>query len=384
MSAVSIVKCSKIDNVSALKKSLIKSTKLVGGLESHLGRRDRVLLKPNVLFSSSYESGAITNPYLVEALIDILRDFGIRDITIGEGSIVGKSTVDSFKDCGYKDLAGKKDVKLVDFKKDEFIPVGNSSAKIFKIIHIPKTVLYSDFIINIPVMKTHDSFPATLGLKNMKGIIREKDKKKFHLLDLAQCVVDLNLIALPHLTIIDGTVGMEGLGPLYGDPVNLGLMVSSFDTVAADAVGAKIMGIKPEAIKYLKLAVEHGLGSIKEIEVVGEKIRDVKRKFKIITIKSEDYQKFGAEIRESGTCSGCMHTLETYLSKLNSKNKMEEVKDCIFLLGQKTKLKQGKGKKVIKFGSCTKNLGVENSIYIPGCPPHMDVIRGKIKEKDKI
>lgn len=207
-----------------------------------------------------YKSGGITNPMVVEAVIGLLRDFGIKKITIGEGSVVGENSTRSLASCGLDKIAEKERVNLIDLKKDTFIPMGISSGKAFRILKIPREVAEADAIINIPVLKTHDMFPVSLGLKNMKGVIHENDKQRFHSLDLAQCIVDLNKLVLPRLTIIDGTIGMEGLGPVYGSPANMGIIITSYDTVAADSVGSAVMGIGPMETNYMKLASEQGLG----------------------------------------------------------------------------------------------------------------------------
>ncbi|MEM3004269.1 MAG: hypothetical protein QXK96_03120 [Candidatus Bathyarchaeia archaeon] len=75
---------------------------------------------------------------------------------------------------------------------------------------------------------------------------------------------------------------LEGMGPFHGDPVNLGLVVVGDNAAAADAVMSSIMGYDPKKIKHLKLASAKGVGPINldEIEVVGERIEDVRRKFK--------------------------------------------------------------------------------------------------------
>lgn len=382
MSIVSIVKCKKIDNIESIKSYLSESIYLLGGLESKLHRDDRVLIKPNILAAKSYKTGATTNPYIIEALIDILRTYGIKKIVIGEGAIVGENTSNAFKKCGIDKIAERKNVDLVDLKRDKFVPMSISNGKIIRIINIPEIVINSDLIINIPVMKTHDSFPATLGLKNMKGVIQERDKKRFHLLGLAQCIVDLNKIVLPHITIVDGTVGMEGLGPLYGDPVNFGLIISSFDTVSADAISAYIMGINPYSIEYIKLAAEQGLGigKISKIKTLGRRKNKVRRKFKRVGFESSEFEKYEIRILESGACSGCVHTLESCLFKLKKENKISSIKGYTFLMGSSVKIPAGIDGNIIKFGTCTRILPEKKGYYIPGCPPHMDTIREVIKK----
>lgn len=383
MKDVSIVRCPEISDPGKIKEILKQAIALIGGLNSRLLRSDSVLIKPNILSDQDFKTGATTNPYLIEAVIDLLRDFGIKKITIAEGSIVGKNTDIAFKKCGIDRLAVRKKVKLSDLKKDEFIPIGISGGRILRILKLPKSFIDSDFVINIPVIKTHDSFPATLGLKNMKGIIRENDKRRFHLLGLAQCIVDLNKIAMPHLTILDGTVGMEGIGPLSGEPAGLRAIIASYDTVAADATAARVMGIDPVSIKYLRLASEQGLGPVKEKEITvrGERIKDVQKSFRQAEIDLDRFKEYGIEVIDDGACSGCRHTNETFLLKSESRGDIENIRGCTFIMGQNAKAPKDHKGKVFNFGSCTKKVECEGSVYIPGCPPHMDIIREALKRK---
>ncbi len=385
MSEVSIARCLKADDVSSLKKELSASIELLGGFKSRILKGDSVLIKPNVLAPMSYETGATTNPFLVEALIDLLQEYGIKKITIGEGAAVGLKTDESFEAAGWYRLAEKKGVKIIDFKKEEFIPMSVPEGKVFRILYAPKALIEADIIINVPVMKTHDSFPATLGLKNMKGALREKDKKRFHLLNLSQCIVDLNKLLLPHITIEDGTVGMEGYGPMFGIPANLGVIISSYDTVAADAVAALVMGFEPDSIEYIKLAAEQGLGcaNISDIAVLGLSIKDVQKKFETASLEEEELKKYNVRIIDGGGCSGCRITLESFIFRMQRDKLLENIKDYTFLLGQTVEVPKDITGPVVKYGACTKVMDIgaisQELLYVQGCPPHPDTTSIYIK-----
>lgn len=243
--------------------------------------------------------------------------------------------------------------------------------KVFHRIKLPRVLLEADVVINIPVMKTHDVFPATLGLKNLKGVIQEIDKKRFHKWGLAQAIVDLGRVALPDLTIEDGTVGMEGLGPTHGEPVNLGALVASRDTLAADAVAATIMGIESLEIEYLKLAAETGLGrtELSKIEIVGEKLNDLIRPFKQIKLDLDDYRHQGILIFEKGDCSGCRSTMESLLATMDKGGNLDLLKGWTILFGQSVSLPGDHAGELLNIGTCTGKYK-DKGHYIPGCPPH--------------
>ena len=85
-SEVSIVRCKKINSLVDVRAAICKSLDLIGGLESAFRRGDQIFIKPNILMPMDYKSGAVTNPFAIETLIDTLREIGIRKIIIGEGA----------------------------------------------------------------------------------------------------------------------------------------------------------------------------------------------------------------------------------------------------------------------------------------------------------
>ncbi len=376
---VSIVRCRETENVEAIKGSLEEAFRLIGGITTVLRKGDRVVIKPNLLLPVPYTSGATTNPFVVEALIDLLGDIGVKKVVIAEGAVVGEKTEKCFSVCGYEALAERKKVPLINLKKDEFIPLGLSSGKMFRILRLPKTIVDADAVIDVPVLKTHDCFPVSLGLKNMKGVIHERDKQKFHLLDLAQCIVDLNKLVLPRITLIDGTVGMEGMGPVYGIPAEAGVLLASFDCVACDAVGSAFMGIDPYETSYIALAEEQGLGiaDLGKIEVRGETLEKAGRKFKRISLEgildSEDFRKHHVRLLDRGGCSGCRSVLTAIISDLYDKKQVHRIADSTILLGQNIspeEMDRIEGR-VICFGACTRHVKRNGDLFLFGCPPHI-------------
>lgn len=369
---VSIVKCDKIHDYQSVKKAVKHSLQLIGGLDSLVSAGDRVLIKPNLIAPYHYRTGVTTNLFVIRALCALAKEAGARKISIADSSAVGHKTEEVFAVTGLKELSTKIGVDLIDFKKAKTVYMGIANGKIFKRIKIPEAFMEADVIINAPVMKTHDVFPATLGLKNMKGVLQEKDKKRFHKWGLAQSIVDLNKLVLPQLTVLDGTVCMEGMGPTHGTPVNLGIIISSFDTVAADSVAATVMGIAPSKIEYIRLAFEQGLGcaDLSRIEVLGLGIEKVKRPFKQVKLDFEFWREKGIEIYEKGACSGCRNTVAAFIADLEkNKDELELLKGYTLIFGQNIRLPDKYEGRLVNIGLCTRKFRVKDE-YIPGCPPH--------------
>jgi uncharacterized protein (DUF362 family) len=367
---VSITKSDSADEFDDVNKAVSDSLKLIGGLETFITSGLSVLIKPNVLYTMKYESGAVTNPNVVRSICRLAKNAGARKITIAESSVIGCNTQDAFDASGYTELAREEKVELIDLKKAKTLYMGIPNGVIFRRMEIPEIIFKADVIINVPVMKTHDMLPVTLGLKNMKGVIKDKDKKRFHVWGLAQSIIDINKLVLPQLTVIDGTVAMEGLGPVHGTPVNLGVIISSFDTVAADTVAASVMGIDPANVEYIQLAAKQGLGcaDLSEIEVSGLSIEQVKRPFQLLSLDIEKYaREYGIRFHESVGCSGCRQTIETLLNNY-MKGNLDLLKDYTVIYGQTVKPPKKVEGKLLNFGTCTRKYKNQGD-YIPGCPP---------------
>lgn len=371
---VALVRAASYDSVAGIKANVKRACDLVGGLESLIMPGDTVLIKPNLVQPYPYTTGATTNPFLVEALVELCREARAKRIVVADGSCVGASTAEAFEKCGYTELARRQNCELVDFTKCDFTYVVNPLAKKMKRIRIPDEFIRANVVIDVPVMKTHDALEVSLGLKNMKGLLQTSDKKRFHKWGLAQSIVDLNQIARPDLTIIDGTVAMEGSGPTSGDPVNLGLLVASKDVVAADTVACEIMGFSLAEVDYIRMAGEAGLGcaDLGEIDVLGESLEDVRRPFSRNSIDPELLERYGIELECHDACSGCANAIASFLGSLSRRGKLGDMRDTILLYGQSVEelpAERTRGKRVIRVGTCTRGLvGYEN--YLPGCPPY--------------
>ncbi|MCK5676619.1 MAG: DUF362 domain-containing protein [Verrucomicrobia bacterium] len=187
----------------------------------------RVLLKPNAGRLASENSGVVTNSQVVAAAIDAFREAG-AEMSIGESPIVGIKTMEAYEECGLAVMARERECPLInmDERKPEIVPVPDGCA--IDSIKLCANVQDFDFIVSIPVMKMHMHTVATLSVKNMKGCLWRRSKVDLHMLpptpghendkSLNVAIADMATILRPHLAIIDGTVGMEGLGPSAAKP----------------------------------------------------------------------------------------------------------------------------------------------------------------------
>jgi uncharacterized protein (DUF362 family) len=179
-----------------------------------------------------------------------------------------------------KEMCNRNGVECMNLRyvKDKVkLTIPNGEA--LKSITVPRLVTESA-IISAAKLKTHSSTGVTLGMKNMFGLLPDKNKGKYHLKGISKVIVDINTVLKPTLTVVDGFVGMEGSGPVDGEPVQMNLIIAGTDTVATDATACRVMGIDPHEIKHIRKAHEKGLGNIDDIQVLGEKLETVTRPFK--------------------------------------------------------------------------------------------------------
>lgn len=289
-SSVSIVRCPNYDEGKVLS-ALRQSIDLIGGIQAFVNKGSRVLLKPNLLYGKSPEKAVTTHPSILRGMIQIVREAGGVPF-IGDSPSVG-SLMKTAEKAGIKAVADEMKCPLVEFNKPVLPP--KRKGKIFKQLEIDQTVLEVDVIINLPKFKTHSLTLLTLGVKNLFGCIPGPRKALWHLKagedrkTFAQILVDVYQIIHPSLTILDGIVGMEGNGPNSGQPIPLGLILASGDSLSLDQIVCDLLGVSRESLLTNRVAFEQGLGK-DGIEVVGEKVEDVRiPHFQFPTLSQPDW-----------------------------------------------------------------------------------------------
>ena len=372
LSCVSIVKAEK----SMVETAVRKAVELSGGLTEKVTPQSTVLIKPNVYGAFASGSGLVTDARVVEATVKLVQEAHPRRIVIGEGSSVGydapdlrgKDTQKAFKKSGMDKVAHRLDVELVDLNQDEQVEVSPGGARVMKKFKVARTAFESNFIISVPVLKTHIRTDITCSLKNMKGVLPGLEKRRSHRVGLDRAIVDLNRVVKPHFTIVDAITCMEGTWSYPEDTVKLNLIVAAEDPVSVDAVCASIMKLNVKKVLHIELAEEQKLGiaDLDSIQVRGEDISSVAREFRLYNRAFRERFK-DLMIVEKDTCSGCMGELVSMLIYLDKAGYKEKLRELTLVMGTPLRVPEDTRKKVI-VGKCAKNFQDEG-LYVPGCPP---------------
>ena len=275
--SVSIVKI-KYDLDIAVEEAL----HLINDL--NVNETSKILIKPNMMAVAYPYLGVTTNPKTVSAVIRYLIKKGAKkeNIVIAGQSIYGP-VEDALKKTGIGSLCKNFGINFIDIAKSEFIEKEFEGLK----VKIMKEIFDKDLIINIPVLKTHLMFGISGAFENMSRLVAPDDILKMEKLakeskiDLNDAIAKLHKILPKYVTISDGSIGMEGNGPLNGAPSFLKYILASKDPVANDAVFQEL-GLFLRKPRYLEIAHKLGLGedNIENIEVVGNEIKAVAREIK--------------------------------------------------------------------------------------------------------
>jgi len=379
MPKVSIVKGPGSPDSSAVFGMVRRAVGLVGGMDGIVEEGDTVALKPNIVTGRLSGPGATTNPRVVEALIKLALGAGAGRILVVEGSGYGSPTGEAFVLSGIREAAERNGAEVVDVDEDELVEVEVPDPLVLSRVSVSKRFHEADVRVNVPVMKTHDQMLMTLGMKNLKGVIPKPQKRLFHRVGLAKAVVDLNKAVPVDLTVVDAVHAMEGLGPSFGDIIEMDVVMASADIYSLDVVGAWVMGFSPDEVEYLKLASEQGLVSLEGagIEVVGEPIGVVARIFKRPPMELTPQE--GVTIIEKGACSACRGTIRSVFYDLEQMGLLAEVRHLLILVGPQAELPESLGQRPLVMGICLRGLEGEGR-YVLGCPPNNDEMIEAIRE----
>ncbi len=240
---------------------------------------ESVLIKVNFITVETWDSGATTDPIVVEAIIKRLKDLPVQ-VYVVESDATMTNADKAFEFTGMKEMCERYGIQCLNLRhiKDR-VKIDIPSGETLKSIKVPRIVTESA-VISAAKLKTHWSTKVTLGMKNMFGLLPDKFKGKYHARGISKVIVDINTVLKPSLTVIDGFVGMEGRGPSGGTPVKMDLIVAGKDVVATDATASRVMGFDPMEVAHIRKAYEKGLGNINDIELLGAKLEDVTRVFK--------------------------------------------------------------------------------------------------------
>ena len=345
-----------------MTKRLLAQSGLAELLPSGMDSDPLIAIKPNLVTPSPASFGATTHPEVVAGIIEFLQERGCRNIVIAEGSWVGDKTAEAFEYCGYNALAREYGVTLTDMQKEKAIHYDCAGQQ----LSICRCVKDWDFLINVPVLKGHCQTHITCALKNLKGLIPNDEKRRFHRMELHKPIAHLNAGIRQDFIVIDHICGdlsfEEG-----GDPVTRNCVMAAADPVLTDSYVCSLLGYSIEEVPYIGMAEALGVGSsdlsaLRLITCEGEPYED---------LPSRSLLDVSYAVDEVDSCSACYGVLIPALERLREEGLLDKLPAAI-AIGQGHRGKTG----ILGVGSCTAGF----DFCVKGCPPKEEDIYSQLKE----
>ena len=389
---------------SGSPSSLKEAIELCSGFEN-LDKTARVLIKPNlVTWDDEYKIapfGVFTTTRLVEDMVILLKDYGCKDISIGEGSVEfkkGVGTMKAFAGLGYNRLVKKYNIKLIDFNTGEFRVIKLKDSRTF---HLAREALESDFLIDFPVLKTHAQSKVSLGLKNLKGCLKTSSKKLCHQANpgLEYSFTFVADYLKPSLTVVDGIYALERGALHFGNAYRKDIIIASRDILAADMVAAKTVGFDPgDIIHFVEYGKRHNKSLIlDDYEIKGALLADHIKPLKWDWGWTKDntgpsvFEKFGitgtaVPKYDETLCSGCSPFANMVNILVLSAFQGRFLAKVEILNGKMMQARPGYDKTVL-IGDCIikanrENAHIQKAIKVKGCPPDPGKVIAALKDAE--
>ncbi len=245
-------------NPEAIVQAAIKA---LGGMERFVKKGNDVIIKPNICVAyHTFEYAATTNPEVVAALVKLCLVAGAKRVRVMDqpfGGTAEQAYQISGISTAVKAAGGEMEIMSAMKFREVPIPSGRDITK----WQVYGEVLDTDVLINVPIAKHHNLGRLTLGMKNLMGLV--KDRNQFHF-NLGQRVADLTSLLRPQLTVVDAVRILTNHGPTGGSLDDVKLMntvIASHDIVATDAYAATLFGLTANDIPAIRAAMEMGLGT---------------------------------------------------------------------------------------------------------------------------
>jgi len=230
----------------------------MGGIGAFIKPGMKVVVKPNIAWNSAPERAHNTNPHLVEAVVRMCVRRGARVLVFDRSVSSAQLT---YQNSGIADAARRAgaSVEYIDSRKFRKVKVPgglyNSDLSVYG------DMIDADFVINMPIAKTHGSSTLTLSMKNLMGVLG--GRRGFFHADIHNSIVDFAKAIRVDLNIIDATRILTAHGPNGGDLKDVKetrTIIMGRNMVTVDAYAVTLFNRRPDSIKFIAIAGREGMG----------------------------------------------------------------------------------------------------------------------------
>lgn len=237
---------------ASLRASIEGLLARMGGAEQLIGRNQKIILKPNLVAAAARERNVLTDPAVVEAVIQICQDLGCT-VRVSDSRVIG-SARNIAESNGILDVCKKHGVEFVEFLKSTDKTVEGRTWGIAEELN------WADRVINLPKLKGHSQLYYTGAVKNLFGCVSGKRKFMRHMVlgdkghNFGAMLLDVAAIVAPCVSIMDGIGAHAGRGPVRGNPVHVGLLAGAVNPLAMDMAVLNWLKGDLERVSFVRAA----------------------------------------------------------------------------------------------------------------------------------
>ncbi len=232
----------------------------MGGMGRFVKKGQTVVVKPNIGWNAPPERAANTNPRLVRRIIEHCLQAGAKEVYVFDHTC--DAWRDSYRNSGIEQAVKEAGGKIAPGHSESYFQaVAIAKGRRLREAKEHELILQSDVLINAPVLKSHGGAKLTVAMKNLMGIVW--DRGEWHSSNLHQCIADFATYRRPDLNVVDAYNVLQRHGPRgvsTADVANMRSQLLSTDLVTVDAAAAKLFGVDPDTVDYIRIAGEMGIG----------------------------------------------------------------------------------------------------------------------------
>jgi uncharacterized protein (DUF362 family) len=375
----------QLDIVKQMIRDIADQT--MGGMANIVKPGNKVLIKINTVIPVPANAGFTTDPRMLEALIELVKEQNPSRIQIGERCAMGGDTSKAMEVCGIVEVAARTGVELCPFDNVPFDMYTIDRPVAFNEFPVPRPVREADVYIGLPKMKVHLHTTFTGAMKLQFGNLPDYDwMVRCHRDDIYQKIVNLTRAANPTWFVMDSLYACQGNGPFsaFGDDLikDFNTICGGPDPVAVDTICEALMDWEDPGTNVAStvLGAAEGLGTNKmsEIELAGVPVDKVKRRFRRQnTVLTGQFP--NVNITMGNTCeAGCKAIVRIQLDQLHADGTLDKLKRPLHVFTglQFNNIKEVDGD-VIVVGDCAKGMLERfpnaqywgSSEHYPNCTP---------------
>lgn len=328
-----------------------------------LSQAPSILVKPNL---GGGHPNAMTSKEVLVAFCRWLRDNFDARVTVGDSSVVGSRCETTICHLGLREALETMDVSVVDLADSDVLKIPVRSGGLLGNVEVYRPALDTSLLVSLAKLKTNYATKVSLCIKNLKGIISDGDKIRFHRLGVHECLAEL-LDCMGHpLSLIDAVNGWD-----VDRSTHVGAMIGGIDALAVDWLGALLTRTDPEQVMYLTMCRDRGIGRVPDC-IKQDLARSMSKPFNgpLASVAGMSLPECVVCV-EGGACSGCISILQRTLKRMEAEGTISGLPPLTIALGPSAKIQcpsQEEQRLLIAMGNCC-GLRREADHVIDGCPP---------------